>query len=46
VVYVGLFPRHVEQCCREEGHMRAEDAMMMHGGRKEFDEAVKGKGGV
>jgi hypothetical protein len=43
VVYVGLFPRHVEQCCREEGHMRAEDVTMMHGGRKEFDEAVKGK---
>jgi hypothetical protein len=45
VVYVGLFPRHLEQCCREEGHMRAEDVLTMHGGRKEFDETVREKVG-
>jgi hypothetical protein len=40
------FPRHVEQCCREAGHMRQEDIGAMHVERKEFDKAVKDKVGA
>jgi hypothetical protein len=43
VVYIGLLPRHVEVCCKEEGHMRVEDAGAMHMARREFDQAVKGR---
>jgi hypothetical protein len=46
VIYIGLLPRHVEVCCKEEGHMRAEDAGAMHAARKDFDLAVKGKLGA
>jgi hypothetical protein len=30
VVYVGMFPRHIDLCCRENGHMRGEDVTLMH----------------
>jgi hypothetical protein len=45
VVYVGLFPRHIDLCCRENGHMRGEDVMMMHNERRDFDQAVRDKVG-
>jgi hypothetical protein len=44
-VYIGLFPRHVEHCCKEAGHMRQEDIGAMHVARKEFDKCVRDKVG-
>jgi hypothetical protein len=37
VIYIGLFPRHVQPSCKEVGHMRQEDIGAMHIARKEFD---------
>jgi hypothetical protein len=45
IIYIGLFPRHVEQCCREAGHVRQEDIGAMHVASKEFDKAVRDKVG-
>jgi hypothetical protein len=45
IIYIGLFPRHVDQCCREAGHMRQEDIGAMHVARKEFDKSVREKVG-
>jgi hypothetical protein len=45
IIYIGLFTRHVEQCCKEAGHMRQEDIGAMHVARREFDKGVKDKVG-
>jgi hypothetical protein len=43
IIYIGLFPRHVEQCCKETGHMRQEDIGAMHVAKKEIDKSMKEK---
>jgi hypothetical protein len=45
IIYIGLFPRHVDQCCKEASHMRQGDIGAMHVARKEFDKSVKVKVG-
>jgi hypothetical protein len=41
IVYVGLLPRHVEKCCSDRSHMQEEDVVILHNGRKEFDQMVR-----
>jgi hypothetical protein len=41
IVYVGLLPRHVEKCCNDRSHMQEEDVVILHNGRKEFDQMVR-----
>jgi hypothetical protein len=44
-VYVGLLPRYVERCCSDKTHMQEEDVVMLHNGRKEFDQMVQERTG-
>jgi hypothetical protein len=45
IIYVDLFPRHMEQCCKEVGHMRQEYIGVMNVAGKEFDKSVRDKVG-
>jgi hypothetical protein len=41
VVYLTMFPRHVERCCDRDGHMSEEDVLMAEGIRRDIDRDIK-----
>ncbi len=41
VVYMTMFPRHVERCCDREGHMTEEDVLMADGIRWDIDHDIR-----
>jgi hypothetical protein len=41
IVYVTMFPRHVERCCDSEGHMTEEDVWVTDGVCRDIDQDVK-----
>jgi hypothetical protein len=40
IVYVTMFPRHVEKCCEKEGHMRTVDIIGLDSVRRDVDRDV------
>jgi hypothetical protein len=41
VMYVTMFPRHVERCCDRIGHMNEEDVLMADGIRRDIDRDIR-----
>jgi hypothetical protein len=41
VMYMIMFPRHVERCCEREGHMTEEDVWVANGVRRDIDRDIK-----
>ncbi len=37
IVYVTMFPRHVERCCDKDGHMTEADIVGLDSGRRDMD---------
>jgi hypothetical protein len=40
IVYVTMFPRHVEKCCEKEGHMKTADIIGLDSVRRDVDRDV------
>jgi hypothetical protein len=40
IVYVTMFPRHVEMCCEKDGHMRTADIIGLDSVRRDMDRDV------
>jgi hypothetical protein len=40
IVYVTMFPRHVEMCCEKDGHMRTADVVGLDSVRRDVDRDV------
>ena len=43
VVYVEMFPRFVERCCRKEGHMSEDDTWVYDNNRREIEREIRVK---
>ena len=43
VVYVEMFPRFVERCCRKDGHMSEEDPWVYDNNRREIEREIRVK---
>ena len=43
VVYVEIFPRFVEKCCRKEGHMSEDDTWVYDNNRREIEREIRVK---
>ena len=43
VVYVEMFPRFVERCCRRDGHMSEDDAWVCDNNRREVEREIRMK---
>ena len=41
IIWVGMYPRHVEKCCEEVGHMDEEDVWLMASVRREMDNELR-----
>ncbi len=37
IVYLTMFPRFIDRCCKSAGHMTKEDSLVMSGFRKTVD---------
>ncbi len=46
VVYLTMFPRFIDRCCKSMGHMTKEDSLVMSGFRKALDCDIIGELGV
>jgi len=41
VIYMTMFPRHVNRCCKQSGHMTEDDSYMVSGFRRGVDNDVR-----
>jgi hypothetical protein len=40
IIYIGLYPRHVERCCNNRTHMTLEDTITMGSNRRDLDNDI------